>query len=92
VATYLAGSNVQAGVCDHSVVKDNQWFIYDGPNFVYRQFAVQVNTFTKAQQADFNTQDNGVLYLYGPIGLIMEFDRFSSAGTNDTGRTFLYDP
>ena len=72
--------------------KDNQWFIYDGPNLVYRQFAVQVNTLTSAQQPDFNTQDNGVLYLYGPTGLIMEFDRFTNAGTNDPGRTFLYDP
>jgi RHS repeat-associated protein len=59
---------------------------------VYRQFAVQINNLTPAQQPDFNTQDNGVLYLCGPTGLIMEFDRFTNAGTNDPGRTFLYDP
>ena len=72
--------------------KDNQWFIYDGPNLVYRQFAIEVNTLTPAQQPDFNTQDNGVLYLYGPTGLIMEFDRLTNAGSSDPGRTFLYDP
>lgn len=64
---------------------DVQQFIYDGSDLIYRQF---VNPeMTTLDQPDFPTGDNGMLYLYGPTGLIMEFDRF---GYNS--RTFLYDP
>jgi len=74
---------------------DIRSFVFDGSDLVYRQFEVvaQGSSFgtqwTLLDQPDFNTLDNGVLYIYGPTGLVMEFDR---SGYSNTSRTMLFDP
>jgi len=63
---------------------DSQFFVYDGGDLVYRLFS----KLTPLDQPDFtNFVDSGMLYLYGPTGLVMEFD---SLGAN--AKTFLFDP
>ncbi len=66
-----------------SLKKDVQFYIYDGDDLVYRQFTG--TAITPLDSSDV-TSDNGVLYLNGPTGPIMEFDRFGAY------RTLLFDP
>ena len=71
---------------------DVQSFIFDGSDVVYREFSGYSNDqvqFTLLDQPDFETVDNGLLYIYGPTGLVMEFDR---SGYSNTSRTMLFDP
>ena len=69
---------------------DVQSFVYDGGDLIYRQFPWNSATgypLTVLNQPDFQTDDNCMLYLYGPTGLVAEFDRF---GYNS--RTLIFDP
>ena len=69
---------------------DVQSFVYDGGDLIYRQFPWNSATgypLTVLNQPDFQTADNGMPYLYGPTGLVTEFDRF---GYNS--RTLIFDP
>ena len=64
---------------------DVQSFVYKGSDLIYRQFPG--NAMTALNQPDFEKSGNGMLYLYGPTGLVAEFDRF---GYNS--RTLIFDP
>jgi len=83
LALHLGGVPPKAALLPPSSVQgDTQFFVYDGGDLVYRLFS----SLTPANQPDFTTSDLGVLYLNGPTGPVMEFDRFGF------GRTFLFDP
>ncbi len=78
-------SGLSQSIGGGSAPKDTQFFVYDGADLIYRQLATY--PLTQLSQPDFPTGDTGVLYLYGPTGLIMEFDRFGYSA-----RTLLFDP